>query len=161
MGSFGEYLLRARESAGLSREAVAGVTRIPRQTIEALETEQFDRLPQTVFVRGFIRAYAAAVRCDAQPALDMFMAATSDPDAPDAAPLGEPGFKIEGSRERPGRGLRVSHVILLVIAAITFLVAYLLAGAGGDTPNSSAAMGDGGAPAGQTVEEPPAPPRPQ
>jgi cytoskeletal protein RodZ len=42
-------------------EQVAEDTRIPLATLEAVENEDFERLPPEVFLRGFLRAYAKAV----------------------------------------------------------------------------------------------------
>ena len=53
---FGEQLKRERELRGVSLEEVAAATRIAPRFLEALENEQWDKLPGGVFNRGFIRA---------------------------------------------------------------------------------------------------------
>jgi|CZKU01.1.fsa_nt_gi cytoskeletal protein RodZ len=58
----GMYLKVQRERRGMSVAELARVTRIPAASLEAIEADRFDELPGEVFVRGFLAAYAQAVR---------------------------------------------------------------------------------------------------
>jgi cytoskeletal protein RodZ len=58
----GNYLKHQRERRGMSVAELARVTRIPAASLEAIEADRFDELPGEVFVRGFLAAYAQAVR---------------------------------------------------------------------------------------------------
>jgi hypothetical protein len=58
----GHYLKLQRERRGMSVAELARVTRIPAASLEAIEADRFDELPGEVFVRGFLTAYAQAVR---------------------------------------------------------------------------------------------------
>lgn len=60
-GDFGRYLSQQRELRGLSRDDVAKVTKIPPTLISALETGQYERLPERVFVLNYVRAYATVI----------------------------------------------------------------------------------------------------
>jgi cytoskeletal protein RodZ len=62
----GSMLVAARESAGVSIDAVAYETKIAKQFIISLETGVFDELPGKVFGRGFIKNIARFLRCDAE-----------------------------------------------------------------------------------------------
>src|ERR1700742_425523 len=55
---FGDQLKRERELRGVSLEEVATATRIAPRFLEALENEQWDKLPGGVFGRGFVRSIA-------------------------------------------------------------------------------------------------------
>jgi cytoskeleton protein RodZ len=57
----GFFLKSERERKGLSLEHLAKVTRLRVQYIEALETEDWDKLPSQVFIKGFIKTYAKAL----------------------------------------------------------------------------------------------------
>jgi len=57
-GTFGERLKRERELREVSLEEVAKGTRIAERFLQALENEQWDRLPGGVFGRGFVRSIA-------------------------------------------------------------------------------------------------------
>ena len=57
-GTFGERLKRERELREVSLEEVAKGTRIAERFLEALENEQWEKLPGGVFGRGFVRSIA-------------------------------------------------------------------------------------------------------
>lgn len=57
-GTFGERLKRERELREVSLDEVGKGTRISERFLEALENEQWDRLPAGVFGRGFVRSIA-------------------------------------------------------------------------------------------------------
>lgn len=60
----GEILRQARESASYSIAYVAGQTHLKEEVIVALENDQFDQLPNDVFVKGYIRSYAKLLEID-------------------------------------------------------------------------------------------------
>jgi cytoskeleton protein RodZ len=59
--SVGERLRRARLDAGKTLEQVAAETKIQHWILEALEREDFSRVPGGVFIRGYLTAFARAV----------------------------------------------------------------------------------------------------
>lgn len=61
---FGEHLKREREMRSVSLEEVSAATRISVRFLEALEDEQWERLPGGVFNRGFIRSVARFLGLD-------------------------------------------------------------------------------------------------
>ncbi len=65
----GPQLAAARESCGLSVADVAHQLRLSPGQVEAMEAGDYQRLPGTVFVRGFIRNYARLVKLDPAPLL--------------------------------------------------------------------------------------------
>lgn len=60
----GEYLYQEREERAIALEEVAVKTFIPLRLLQALERGQTERLPEPVFVQGFIRRYADALGLD-------------------------------------------------------------------------------------------------
>ena len=56
----------AREQLGLSVADVAAQTKFAPRQIEALEADDFENLPETAFLRGFVRSYAKILNVDAQ-----------------------------------------------------------------------------------------------
>ncbi len=66
MASIGEKLVSARELKKLTRKEVAKETNIPPRYIEALEEEDFDKLPSETYVIGFLRSYAEYLKIDAE-----------------------------------------------------------------------------------------------
>lgn len=61
---FGEHLKREREMRGVSLDEISAATRISTRFLEALESEQWDRLPGGAFNRGFIRSIARFLGID-------------------------------------------------------------------------------------------------
>jgi len=57
-GTFGERLKRERELREVTLDEVSSATRIAARFLEALENENWDRLPGGVFGRGFVRSIA-------------------------------------------------------------------------------------------------------
>ena len=64
MPSIGETLRRERLRRGLSLEQIASQTKIGLHLLEALEADQFDRLPGGVFAKNFARQYARLLEID-------------------------------------------------------------------------------------------------
>jgi cytoskeleton protein RodZ len=57
-GNFGERLKRERELREVSMEEITSATRIGPRFLEALENEDWEKLPGGVFNRGFVRSIA-------------------------------------------------------------------------------------------------------
>lgn len=57
-GTFGELLKRERKMREISLNELTIATRVPLRLLEALENEDWDKLPGGIFNRGFIRAIA-------------------------------------------------------------------------------------------------------
>jgi len=75
MATFGERIKREREMRGVSLEEIAESTKIGKRNLEALETEDFDKLPGGIFNKGFVRAYAKYLGLDEDQAVTDFLAA--------------------------------------------------------------------------------------
>ncbi|MBX7185699.1 MAG: helix-turn-helix domain-containing protein [Vicinamibacteria bacterium] len=66
MTSFGASLRRERELRGVSLQEIAASTKIGVSMLKAIEEDRFDKLPQGLFVRGFVREYARFLALDEQ-----------------------------------------------------------------------------------------------
>jgi len=67
----GVALAAAREAMGLSVEQIADQLKLASRQVLAIERGDFDALPNRAVTRGFIRAYAKAVRLDPAPLVAM------------------------------------------------------------------------------------------
>lgn len=63
-GNFGERLKRERELREVTLEEITAHTRIAPRFLEALENEDWDKLPGGVFNRGFVRSVARYLGLD-------------------------------------------------------------------------------------------------
>lgn len=64
MSAVAEKLRAAREAQGLTVYQVAEVTKIKTDHVRALDDGNFDVFPAPVYIRGFIRTYAALLKLD-------------------------------------------------------------------------------------------------
>ena len=62
--SVGKTLREAREQLGLSVNDVSNRIKFAARQIEALEDDDYVRLPEAAFVRGFVRSYARLLELD-------------------------------------------------------------------------------------------------
>lgn len=69
MESPGEYLKREREMRGVPLEDISHTTKIRVGLLAAIEKNDFDALPATPFVKGFIQAYCKYLGLDEHDAL--------------------------------------------------------------------------------------------
>jgi cytoskeleton protein RodZ len=69
----GATLRRARVRKGLTLEQLARATKIGVPALDALENNDFDRLPATIYTRGFLRVYAREVGLDPEETVDDYL----------------------------------------------------------------------------------------
>jgi cytoskeletal protein RodZ len=77
-GNFGERLKREREMREVSLEELTKSTRISTRFLQALENEDWDKLPGGVFGRGFVRTIARYLGLDEESLLGEYDLARSD-----------------------------------------------------------------------------------
>jgi len=64
MATVAEHLRRAREEQNLNVYQVAEITKIKTDHIRALEAGTYDSFSAPVYIRGFVRTYAKALKLD-------------------------------------------------------------------------------------------------
>jgi cytoskeleton protein RodZ len=85
--SFGEQLRLAREARGISLREISEQTRISMRYLEAIEANDFKRLPGGIFNRSFVRAYAKYIGFDEKEAVEAYARAMREQgEAPDEQP---------------------------------------------------------------------------
>src|SRR5258708_13248151 len=77
-GNFGERLKRERELREVSPNEVVVATRISLRFLEALENEDWEKLPGGIFNRGFVRAIARYLGLDEESLLAEYDQARGD-----------------------------------------------------------------------------------
>lgn len=68
--TIGEQLRLAREGRGIPLREISDQTRISMHYLEAIETNDYKRLPGGIFNRSFVKAYAKYVGYDEKEAVD-------------------------------------------------------------------------------------------
>jgi flagellar biosynthesis protein FlhG len=70
----GAGLRRARVRRGIELEQIAALTKVSRSCLQRIEDEQYQDLPASVYVRGFVTAYARAIGLDPKRVAKGYMA---------------------------------------------------------------------------------------
>ena len=122
--SFGEQLRLAREARGVSLREISEQTRISMRYLEAIEMDEYKRLPGGIFNRSFIKAYAKYIGYDEQAALEGYARiAREHGDAPDESPItaSRPLVYTDGSSTRsPIITLLLTVIILAVLSLVVY-----------------------------------------
>lgn len=114
--SVGRSLREGRERAGLSVEEVVGKIKLAPRQIEALEADDFQSLPETAFVRGFVRSYAKLLEMDAQPLLDALPGAKAVQVKEDPLHVEAPFPTAKTMRQQSVNLLIAAFLVVLAIA---------------------------------------------
>ena len=115
----GQMLAQLRVERKLSIADVAQRLKYGARQIEALEAEEFDKLPGATFVRGMVRGYAKLLDTDPQPVLDAldqrYVPAEIDLD------LRDKGIPFAHSGKGGTRAyLSLSVLVLIVLAGVLY-----------------------------------------
>jgi cytoskeleton protein RodZ len=113
-GNFGERLKRERELREVSLKEVTVATRIGTRFLEALENEDWDKLPGGVFNRGFVRSVARYLGLDEENLLAEYDMARGQETAEPPPPL------VENRIPSPPKWMAAAVVLgaVLAIAAV-------------------------------------------
>ena len=114
-GNFGERLKREREMREVSLKEVTTATRIGSRCLEALENEQWEKLPGGIFNRGFVRSVARYLGLDEENLLAEYDLAHGEQSLPVPQPY-------ENKIPRPPIWVPII-IILALLAAIAVLIA--------------------------------------
>jgi cytoskeleton protein RodZ len=109
MATFGESLRREREMRGVSLEEISDATKISVRTLQALEADQFDKLPGGIFTRSFVRTYAKYLGLDEESVMAEFQLV-----APASAQQADLGRMSQQRPPRTEGGSRARIAALLV-----------------------------------------------
>ncbi len=145
MFEIGSSLREARERQGLDIAELELRTKVRSKYLRALEDEQFEQLPATTYVKGFLRTYADALGLDGQLYVDEFNSRFV---------VGEDDVDLRPRRVASGRGPRKRReggVVLLALAAIALVTALVIAAWKFGGPDEPAVQG---VPAAKTASKP-------
>src|SRR5690606_35808069 len=71
MGGLGPTLRRLREARGLSPSEVTARLKFSNRQLDALENEEWDKLPSGISLRGFVKNYGRLLEADVDALLTM------------------------------------------------------------------------------------------
>lgn len=114
----GRMLSRLREEQGLSVIDVAQRLKYAGKQIEALEAEEFDKLPGSTFIRGMVRSYAKLVGADPQPVLSALDRQYSPGEV--SLDLRNKGVPFKRSGRHSTRIYLLTSVLVLILAGAAY-----------------------------------------
>jgi cytoskeletal protein RodZ len=150
LSTVGELLRDTRQTRGLTLADAERETKIRQKYLAALEEDDIASMPGPLYVRGFLRKYAAYLGLDANEVLDLYDTKSTPTRARIRAARGEPPAKPKGkdpnaisiqplSPEKIDTRVRygVSYIALSLLAIPLIIVFYFIYSAysgGGGTP---------------------------
>lgn len=130
--TIGEYLKRVRNICGYTLEDVANVTKINLRYLDAIENDEFAKLPGETFLNGFLRSYARFLNIDENEMIDKL----KEIKRPDHQSLNL--YSVEGYNKDNRKGIQLSPKNLKIIITsagglVFILILVLLFGSGRKT----------------------------
>jgi cytoskeletal protein RodZ len=124
----GEWLRQRREELDISLEQAETDTRIRLRYLKALESGEYDALPDPVVGRGFLRNYASYLQLDPQEASERYSKKVAPPEPESLSvegptPFSEGAFRPLSLHEMPGRRSRWVWIVGLVLIVAVALAA--------------------------------------
>src|SRR5208337_1972142 len=119
MPAFGENLRREREMRGVSLEEISSATKISLRFFEAIEREDFSKLPGGIFSRSFVRSYARYLGLDEDRVMAEFQLAAHPQEEFDL-------HRMAGGSSQSGRQSVRTPLIATVVAVGLLAGGYLL-----------------------------------
>lgn len=110
--SFGTWLRQQREMREIHLNEIAERTKISLRYLRAMERDEFDLLPGSIFVKGFLREYAKYVGLNPDEVVNFYLS-TQQPEETAAEDVEE--RTPAGSRWRGGLVLAVLALLLLAL----------------------------------------------
>jgi len=115
----GQLLVAGRRSRELALDEVADALNLSPQTVEWLETDNFEALPAAAFTQGYIRNYAKYIGLNPDTVVAAYQNKAGKPGVAWESPRGNAGI-AELVQRHPGM------LISLVVAAVVLLIMIIL-----------------------------------
>ena len=118
--SIGEKLRLEREAHGIALRDISEQTRISMRYLEAIETDDYRRLPGGIFNRSFIRAYAKFIGFNEQEAIEEYTRTLREHGEPEEDDSPKPFTTLvytdDGGSRSPLMTLLLAIIILAVLS---------------------------------------------
>jgi len=112
--SLGIFLKKAREERHIELDEVVEATRIRRHNLEAIENEEWSKLPSQVFIKGFLKSYAEFLGLDKETVIHHYLRSQSFEKTTTET--------IKKTRQPSGRPYFIIVIPFLVLAFIVALI---------------------------------------
>jgi cytoskeleton protein RodZ len=126
--NIGEQLRLAREGRGIPLREISDQTRISMHYLEAIESNDYKRLPGGIFNRSFVKAYARYVGYDEKEAIEgytRYMRDSGDPgEEVSTTPYHSKVYTDVPATRSPVLTVVLAIVILAIVTALALGVVY-------------------------------------
>lgn len=131
----GHALRDARQERKLEIMRIASELRLTPDTVDALEHNDYRRLPSAVFVAGYIRSYARLLGLDPEPLIARFRELHPDAEASSGS---VPSVRGQTAKRPPHKPLFLSMPLLALICALALIGAMVYLSLNGENPFATA-----------------------
>lgn len=131
MTVIGETLRRERTRRSLDLDQISRQTKISVRLLEAIENEQFEKLPGGVFTKSFVKQYARALGLDEEEIgneLDRQLQPVAEEPVPQQSHMPEPAIRVPRVTEWEGVGARGKQNSVLPALGMVVLVMLICSG---------------------------------
>lgn len=118
----GEILAEARNKLGKNIKEVEFETKIRAKFIGALERDDFDCLPGSVYARGFIKTYAVYLGLDPEPLIQQYKLLYEQQDNSDDMPSISPNLRV--AKKKRSRWFKPAIALGVVAAVFVGLITW-------------------------------------
>jgi cytoskeletal protein RodZ len=120
--SIGEKLRLARETRGIALRDISDQTRISMRYLEAIESDDYRRLPGGIFNRSFIRAYAKFIGYDENQAIEDYSRTLRELGQPDEETKSHKSLVYTDDGAHNRSPLMTLLLALVILAVLTLCV---------------------------------------
>jgi cytoskeleton protein RodZ len=142
--TIGEQLRLAREQRGIGLREICDQTRISVHYLEAIETNDYKRLPGGVFNRSFIKAYAKCIGYDEREAIEGYTRYLREhgesSDDVNTTPMHSKVYTDTPATRSPWLTVMLAVLILALLTAAALAALYWFQKRAEATPNSKSAF---------------------
>ncbi len=115
----GDILRKKREELGQDLLEISRTLKISYTYLKAIEDETFEKLPEEVYVKGYIREYAEILNIDPEVVIKAYNQQVSPPQAENKEALEKDALKRKRSKIKL---LLIPLLLLLLVITVTFIL---------------------------------------
>ena len=118
MESPGKFLKKERETRNIPLEKISNFTKIREHHLKAIEEDQYELLPHTFYVKGYLKDYAKYLSLDPKDIILQYENYLKSLIPPELVELPQPA-------PPPKKNVRPWFILSLIFAVILFVVLYI------------------------------------
>ncbi len=118
-GGPGAWLRKVREEKNISLETAAEALNLGPGKVRALELDDYEKLPESIYIQGYLRNYARFLGEPVEPVLNAFLAVNPPPEV---EPVLQAGLPIKPEISSNHRLVRLTSVAIALLLLVLLFV---------------------------------------